>query len=295
MTIPFYQVDVFTDHIFGGNPLAVFPEGQRFAEEDLIKIAREMNLSETTFVYPSTHAEADFNVRIFTPTQELPFAGHPTLGTTHVLRELKWVAPEKNPIRLNFKVGIISVSREGDKEFMEHPPAKTLHHLNSDFAVCKALGLTPDCIDDSFPIQVVSTGFPALIVPIKSINYLNKININSEVLHEILSPLGVDMIYPFCCETSNDKHTIHSRGFAPALGIPEDPATGSVAGAMGAYWANFKDGENITMVIEQGYAMGRPSLITVEIKKQEGEIKNIRVGGRSKNVFFGQMEQNGLS
>ena len=102
MEIPFYQVDVFTDHIFGGNPLAVFPQSQCLQEEYLQKIAREMNLSETTFVYPSSIVEADFDVRIFTPTQELPFAGHPTLGTAYILREKGYITPNQRPIRLNF-------------------------------------------------------------------------------------------------------------------------------------------------------------------------------------------------
>ena len=291
MTIPFYQVDVFTDRIFGGNPLAVFTEGQKFAEEDLIKVAREMNLSETTFVYPFNQDEADFDVRIFTPTQEIPFAGHPILGTTHVLREKQLISPHKNPIRLNLKAGIISVWREEDKDFMEHPNAQTLHHLRPSDNIFKALGITSECIDNNFPLQVVSTGFPALIIAVNSLSNLNRIKVNKEMLHQVLSPLEIDMIYPFCCETLNKNHTVQSRAFAPGLGIPEDPATGSVAGAMGAYWANLTNKQDIKMVIEQGYAMQRPSLITVEIKKKGNKIQKIRVGGRTKNVFCAQMDK----
>ena len=143
METPFYQVDVFTNHIFGGNPLAVFTKGQDLKEEYLQKVAREMNLSETTFVFPSTKDEADFDVRIFTPTLEIPFAGHPTLGTAYVLRKNGWVTRDKNPIRLNFKAGIIPVWAEKDKDFMQHPAAKTLYELDRSEKIAKALGAIP--------------------------------------------------------------------------------------------------------------------------------------------------------
>lgn len=289
MEIPFYQVDVFTDHIFGGNPLAVFTSGQNFQEGELQKVAREMNLSETTFVYPSSTNEADFDVRIFTPTREIPFAGHPTLGTAYVLRKNALVTPEKNPLRLNFKGGIISVWVEGNKSFMQHPPAQTLHEVDPSEKIAQALGLTSNDLDENFPLRVVSTGFPALIVPITFLFKIREIDINTQILSEVLKPLGIDMIYPFCRETVDRENTVHVRAFAPSLGIPEDPATGSVAGAMGAYWASFNDDEEIRMVIEQGYEMQRPSLIHVEISKQE--IQKIRVGGQCKPVFTGYMQR----
>lgn len=286
MKIPFYQVDVFTDHVFGGNPLAVFTSGSDFKEEDLQKVAREMNLSETTFVYPASTDEADFDVRIFTPTSEIPFAGHPTLGTAYVLR--KYCGVTENPLRLNFKAGVISVWEEKGKSFMQHPPAKTLHELDRSEKIAEALGLGLRDLDENFPVRVVSTGFPALIVPINSINKINEIGINTQTLSEVLSPMGIDMIYPFCPETLKAENTVHVRAFAPGLGIPEDPATGSVAGAMGAYWASLSSDDEIRMVIEQGHEMQRPSLIYVEVSKQE--IQKIRVGGQCQSVFTGCME-----
>ncbi len=291
METPFYQVDVFTDHIFGGNPLAVFTQGQNFKEEDLQKVAREMNLSETTFVYPSTKKEADFDVRIFTPTREIPFAGHPTLGTAYVLR--KYGATTVNPLRLNFKAGIISVSTDVDKSFMRHPPAQTLHELSLTQKIANALGIPLIGLDENLPLKVVSTGFPALFVPIKSLSIINEIDVNTQILDEVLGPLGIDMIYPFCRETLNPKNTVHARAFAPGLGIPEDPATGSVAGAMGAYWASLTDEEEISMVIEQGYAMQRPSLIHVEVSNQGNQ--EICVGGQCQSVFTGIMDLGGES
>ena len=289
MGIPFYQVDVFTDHIFGGNPLAVFTEGQKLKEEDLQKIAREMNLSETSFVYPSTKNEADFDVRIFTPTREIPFAGHPTLGSAYVLR--KYGAAKENPLRLNFKAGVIPVSTEGDRSFMQHPPAQILHELIPSKIIAEALGIPLSSLDGNLPIKVVTTGFPALFVPVNSLSIINKIAINTQTLNEVLDPLKIDMIYPFCRETLNPNNTVHSRAFAPGLGILEDPATGSVAGAMGAYWASLSNEVDISMVIEQGYAMQRPSLIHVEVSSRE--IQKIRVGGQCQSVFTGLMDLEG--
>ena len=291
MEISFYQVDVFTDHIFGGNPLAVFTDGQCFREEDLQMVAREMNLSETTFVFPSTMEEADFDVRIFTPTREIPFAGHPTLGTAYVLRKNGWVTRDKNPIRLNFKAEIIPVWSEKDKDFMQHPAAKMLYELDRSEKIAKALGLSLNRLDNTLPVQVVSTGFPALLVPVGSLQAMKEITLNSQTLHEILEPLEIDMIYPFCRETVRTENTVHSRAFAPGLGITEDPATGSVAGAMGAYWASLENNQDIeiAMVIEQGYEMERPSIINVEVSKQGGKVQKIRVGGQTQPVFTGRM------
>ena len=254
-------------------------------------VAREMNLSETTFVYPSTRDEADFDVRIFTPTLEIPFAGHPTLGTAYVLRKNGWVTKDKNPIRLNLKAGIIPVWAEKNKDFMQHPAAKTLYELDHSEKIAKALGLSLTHLDGTLPVQVVSTGFPALLVPVGSLQAMKEITLNSQTLHEILEPLEIDMIYPFCRETVRTENTVHSRAFAPGLGITEDPATGSVAGAMGAYWASLENNQDIeiAMVIEQGYEMERPSIINVEVSKQGGKVQKIRVGGQTQPVFTGRM------
>ena len=283
MEISFYQVDVFTKHLFGGNPLAVFPQAQDFKEEDLQKVAREMNLSETTFVYPSTSEEADFDVRIFTPTCEIPFAGHPTLGTAYVLRENGLVTKDKNPLRLNFKAGIIPVWAEEDKGFMQHPPAKFLQELERSEKISQALGLGLKCLDDRFPIQVVSTGFPALLVPVISLDNIKEVAINAQVLDEVLEPLGIDMVYAFTTQVVHSSFTLHSRAFAPSMGIPEDPATGSVSGAVGAYLAKYDviEKEKLGDIkIEQGYEMKRPGLIFVTV-----DGKTIRVGGKTRMVF----------
>ena len=278
MQTPFYQVDVFSDELFGGNPLAVFLRGEDFKEAQFQQMAREMNLSETTFVLPSSHPDADFDVRIFTPEKELPFAGHPTLGTAFVLRHAGLVPSTQNHVRLNFKVGVIQVDlQEDDKIFMTQPPGKILQTFTNTEEVAQVLGLTANNID--LPVQTASTGFPALLVPINSLRAMQRIVLNLSLLKVLLEEAEVDMIYPFTRQTLDQKSSVHARGFAPFVGIPEDPATGSVAGALG-YYLNNKNPKEKNLIIEQGYEMKRPGLIFVSMDGAK-----IQVGGKTRMVF----------
>ena len=278
METPFYQVDVFSDELFGGNPLAVFLRGEDFKEAQFQQVAREMNLSETTFVLPSSHPDADFDVRIFTPEKEIPFAGHPTLGTAFVLRHAGLVSETQDHIRLNFKVGVIPVHLQEDgKIFMTQPPGKILQTFSNTEEIAQALGLTGNNID--LPVQTASTGFPALLVPINSLRAMQRIVLNLSLLKVLLEESGVDMIYPFTRQTLDQKSSVHARGFAPFVGIPEDPATGSVAGALG-YYLKDKDPKEENVIIEQGYEMQRPGLIFVRMDGTK-----IQVGGKTRMVF----------
>ena len=278
METPFYQVDVFSDELFGGNPLAVFLRGEDFKEAQFQQMAREMNLSETTFVLPSSHPDADFDVRIFTPEKELPFAGHPTLGTAFVLQHTGLVPSTQNHVRLNFKVGVIQVDlQEDDKIFMTQPPGKILQTFTNTEEVAQVLGLTANNID--LPVQTASTGFPALLVPINSLRAMQRIVLNLSLLKVLLEEAEVDMIYPFTRQTLDQKSSVHARGFAPFVGIPEDPATGSVAGALG-YYLKDKNPKEENLIIEQGYEMKRPGLIFVSMDGAK-----IQVGGKTRMVF----------
>ena len=289
METPFYQVDVFSGELFGGNPLAVFLRGEDFKEPQLQQVAREMNLSETTFIFPSSHPDADFDVRIFTPEKEIPFAGHPTLGTAFVLRDSGMLASSQNKLRLKFKAGLIPVSLEEDgKIFMTQPSGKIFQTFMYKERIAQALGLTENNLDELLPVQSASTGFPALLVPINSLRAMQRIVLNLSLLKELLDEVGVDMIYPFTRQTCEEASSIHSRGFAPFIGIPEDPATGSVAGALG-YYLNDKDPKEKTIVIEQGYEMKRPGQIFVELDNVEGQSPSIRVGGNARLVFKGTL------
>ncbi len=285
METPFYQVDVFSDQLFGGNPLAVFLQGQDFKETQFQQVAREMNLSETTFVLPSSHAEADFDVRIFTPEKEIPFAGHPTLGTAYILRHSGMATT--TALTLNFKAGLIPVQvRDDEKIFMTQPPGKILQTFSDKERVSRVLGLNLNELDGTLPIQTVSTGFPALLVPVVSLDAMTRIQLDLPLLKSLLDEVRVDMIYPFSPETCDAGNSIHARGFAPFIGIQEDPATGSVAGALG-YYLNEKDPARRKITIEQGYEIKRPGHIFVEIGS--GKANPIHVGGATRMVFKGSL------
>lgn len=284
----FFQVDVFTDQVFGGNPLAVFPEPEHLSEEAHLQIAREMNLSETTFIYPPEHPEADFKIRIFTPGKEIPFAGHPTLGTAHILWETGKTASDS--VILEMGAGLIKVSRKQNALLMEQPLPSYGNTVEAVDQVAEALSIDPGDIDSRFPMQIVSTGFPALYVPLKNLKAVQNVGLNLTALRKILG--DIDMIYVFTRETLESTSTIHSRAFAPFIGIPEDPATGSAAGALGAYLIHHKVIENpspAAMVIEQGFEMNRPSHIQVSVEETNGEIRSVQVGGQAITVLEGNL------
>ena len=286
----FFQVDVFTDRVFGGNPLAVLPEPGNLSEGVLQQIAREMNLSETTFVYPPVNPEADFRIRIFTPGKEIPFAGHPTLGTAHILWETGKIASTSDSVVLEMGAGLIRVTKRQKHLFMEQPIPHFGSTVDAANRVAEALSIDPGGIDSRFPLQIVSTGFPALYVPLKNLKTIQNIELNIPVLREILG--SVDMIYVFTVETLESTSTVHSRAFAPFVGIPEDPATGSAAGALGAYLVHHQIIEGLDsskIVIEQGFEMNRPSLIHVNVGKAGGDIASIQVGGQAITVLEGNL------
>ena len=253
METPYYQVDVFSGDLFGGNPLAVFLRGKNFTEGQFQKVSREMNLSETTFIFPPSSAEVDFDIRVFTPEKEIPFAGHPTLGTAYVLRKANMIPANQNKLKLKFRGGVIPVQFEEDnKIYMVQPSGKILQTYSKLEKIANCLGLNLNTIDTNLPIQTVTTGFPALLIPITSLRAIQRININLPLLKEVLNEVEVDMIFPFTRETVNLENSIHARGFAPFIGISEDPATGSVSGALG-YYLYSKNREEKKIMIEQGF------------------------------------------
>ena len=289
MDIPFYQVDVFSNKLFEGNPLAVFLKGENFKEDQLQQVAREMNLSETTFVFPPSQPDANFDVRIFTPGKEIPFAGHPTLGTAFVLKYAGLISSAKNNLILNFKTGLISVHLQDDGIIlMKTPAGKILQTFSNTKKVADTLGIKPNNIEPNLPIQTVTTGFPALLVPINSLGSMKEILLDLPLLKPLLKEVKADMIYPFTRQTFDQENSIHARGFAPFIGIPEDPGTGSVASALG-YYLYKKNSKEKRIIIEQGYEMKRPSNIFVEIDAVEGSTIEIRVGGRVRLVFKGTL------
>ncbi|NDJ35898.1 MAG: PhzF family phenazine biosynthesis protein, partial [Chloroflexi bacterium] len=239
----FVQVDVFTDVIFGGNPLAVFPDAEGLSSDEMQKIARELNLSETAFVLPPTDSRADVRVRFFTPTSELPFAGHPTIGTHVALAKLGRYTINGPVTRVfqQVRVGVLPVdlitdgNGSTDRAVMTQDTARHGEIYEDRARIAAALGLSKDDLMEDLPPQVYSTGLPGLIVPVASLDAIESVNLNIAAFTEICKALSVTSASVFTLETLDNAHHAHVRVFAPMLGIMEDPATGSLAGALGSY------------------------------------------------------------
>ncbi|WP_341365640.1 PhzF family phenazine biosynthesis protein [Yoonia sp. BS5-3] len=249
--------DVFTENAFGGNQLAVIPDATQLAEDDLQKIAREFNFSEVTFVYPPTNPGHTAKVRIFTPTMEVPFAGHPTIGTAIALRDLG----HAGDMVMELGVGPIPCTFDGDLASFTTSKALELLDQPDPALVAEALGLTPgDLKTDVHVPQQASLGLPFVICQLQNSDALNRCSPSLDAIKRGAGqhPVGHDFsLYAYVCEGDE----IQSRMFAPLDNIPEDPATGSAAATLAALLTE-KLGTAQTLNITQGTAMGRPSQIT---------------------------------
>lgn len=310
---PFIQLDVFTDQAFCGNPLAVFPEAEGLTDERMQQIAREMNLSETVFVLPSEREEALRRLRIFTPNSELPFAGHPIAGTWNCLAREGVVAPPEGGngwthIKHEVGIGVLPV----EIEFKDGEPVRVVMtqgkfeirgeiddgHEQADIA--RSLGLSREDLDESLPIQAVSTGNTMLLVPIRSLADLGNCRPNQNLLDEIFERSeayrGGTGCYAFTRETIElGAARAHARFFV-GMNIGEDPATGSASGPLGGYLV-YHDATRVDpvdgvykFVIEQGDFINRPSRIELEVKGAPGKVEEVRVGGTSVVVARGVLE-----
>ena len=242
----FFQVDVFTDRPFGGNPLAVFPDAEGLPTDQMQSLAREMNLSETTFVLPPGAADADFKVRIFTPAAELPFAGHPVVGTHWVLAHLGRVdlSEPVTQVRFELGVGVLSadlhvVGGKVERVVMTQDRPAFLAIVEGISELAQGLGLPAEAITETgLPVQLVSTGVPQMMVPVRSLAEIQALDagkLNTAVLNRICDAVGTKCVMVFALATERPESAVHTRMFAPLLGVPEDPATGSANGALGAY------------------------------------------------------------
>jgi trans-2,3-dihydro-3-hydroxyanthranilate isomerase len=284
------QIDVFTDRAFTGNALAVCLDGRGLTTEQMQDIARETNLSETTFVLPGDEAAERQNavrVRIFTVQEELPFAGHPTLGTAFVLRGSS-AAPE---IRLQLNVGTVPVRFEdspGQPAFGEMTQLDPKFEVQHDReAVARALGLSIGDLDPTLPIETVSTGVPFTVTPIRALKVLQTLRIDPARTSQYLAQSGGKFFYFVCRETSNPAIRLHARMLFYG---GEDPATGSAAGCATAWMvAHAVAQTDERVLIEQGVEMKRPSRIFVRASKSDNRVVNVRVGGNAVEVMRGQM------
>lgn len=298
----YHRVDVFTDRVFGGNPLAVFTNGRGITSETMQAIAKEFNLSETTFVLPPDDARHDYRVRIFTPANELPMAGHPTVGTSYVLAREHMIERADDggvTVTLEEGVGPIPVRveyKDGEPVFAEMTqPAPTFGPRLEDLApVAEMLSLGVADIDERLPVEVVSCGLPFLYVPLKSLDAARRARPRADSMERLLAGIIPPEVFVFTRETEHAGSTVHSRMFAPPLGITEDPATGAASGPLGSYLVRYglvsAGGGAAEIVSEQGIEMGRPSFIKIRIKTDGDRVSGVHVGGQTVYVGEGFIE-----
>jgi trans-2,3-dihydro-3-hydroxyanthranilate isomerase len=293
MKIPFYIVDVFTERRFSGNQLAVISGPSNLSSDQMQDIAREMHFSETTFINPAPALKNHYPVRIFTPEHEVPFAGHPVLGTAFVIREEIMERPS-NDIILDLSVGSIPVSYILE---LGKPPMFWMKQNGPVFGrtfetaeVAKVLTLPVSALDIRFPIEEVSTGLPVIIVPVRSLAAVKSARINTDAYQDLIDGTEAKALHIFCPDTYDPDHTFNARMFGPYYGILEDPATGSANGCLAAYLYKHRYFQKIPQVImvEQGYEIHRPSLISCRVHEESGKIM-IEVGGTVIMVARGEI------
>lgn len=290
--LTFYVVDVFAEERYTGNQLAVFRSGRALPDTEMQRIAREMNFSETTFILSDEKRNGGYDVRIFTPKTELPFAGHPTLGTAFVIqREI--VKEPVETIILNLKVGQIPVTfsysgKDADILWMKQVQPTFGQTFDTE-SISQVLSLYAEDVDNRFPIQDVSTGVPSIIVPLKTLDAVKRARIDKDKYFKFIKEKQAKTILVFCPETYNKENDLNVRFFADYYGVPEDPATGSANGCLAGYLVKHRyfGKDQIDIRVEQGYEIGRPSLLLLKAENREGKI-DVHVGGRVVMIAKGE-------
>ncbi len=293
MGYPLYLVDVFAETKYAGNQLAVVGNAAGLKDTEMQSIAREMNYSETTFILSGREREGGYDVRIFSLDQELPFAGHPTLGTAFIIQQVLIGAPVDR-VNLNLAVGQIPVSFSYDNE---RPAELWMEQIEPGFGlsfergqVAAALGLDPILVDQNYPVQEVSTGLPFIIVPLVSLEAVRSCRLDVKLYENLIAGAEAKSILVFCPEAYSPDNQVNARMFDPYHGIAEDPATGSANGCLAAYLVRhaYYGKKEIDLRVEQGYEIGRPSLLLIRAKESEKGAISVSVGGRV--IMVGQGE-----
>jgi trans-2,3-dihydro-3-hydroxyanthranilate isomerase len=292
-TYRYLHLDVFTERPFEGNQLAVFPQPQGLSTKDMQRITKEMNFSECTFIFPAETPGTGVRMRIFTPAEELPMAGHPTIGSTYALVHERVIAPRRTEFVFGLGVGPTPVSlewRESTLDFvwMTQQPPSFRGRIKDRAGFVRAIGLSPEEVARDLPIEVISCGVPFLIAPIASRDAVDRVIIERRAYREVCLASGLDELPLFAFTTDRTNATedeaVYSRMLAPQLGVSEDPATGSASGPLGCYLATYDLVPKSALahhISLQGVRMGRPSRIHVSIDQSGGRIARVRVGGRS--------------
>ena len=287
----FVIADVFTTQRFGGNQLAVFTDGEGLDAATMQDIAREMHFSETTFLFPPERG-GDFQVRIFTPEYELPFAGHPVVGTANVIvsEQMKQMDIALTSVTLETGVGSIQVEvkTEGDKPghtTMTQPLPVVKGTLADIESLARALSIdTSDIKQTGLPVEAIYNGITVLVVPVALRSAIEAIKVDAGALEKISRQMGAQTVLAFTRETTEPASTVHCRVFAPAAGVLEDAATGSANGSLGYYLVKHKvvEVKAVTRILsEQGFEMKRPSLLHIEVDLDPNteDVSGVRVGG----------------
>lgn len=298
MVLPFYTLDVFTDRVFGGNGLGVFPDAAHLPAGLMQRIAREMNLSETVFLGPPDGG-GDARVRIFTPGVEVPFAGHPTVGSAVFLASRRDDVPEDGTVTLVLEenVGPVPVDvrfEDGRPVFARFTTAVPPEHRPLPWSpgeLAAMVGLGEEDLDPDLPLEAVSCGLPYSIVPVRDSDAVRRSLLDMARWTRMLADTPDHHVYVVTTRPDAAGADVHVRMYAPGSGVPEDPATGSAAAALGAYLAA-ADGRSdgaLSWTVVQGAEMGRPSTIQVEADRKAGRTDAVRVGGGAVFVSEGSM------
>jgi trans-2,3-dihydro-3-hydroxyanthranilate isomerase len=288
----YLHYDVFTDHLFGGNQLAVFLDGRGLPAETMQAIAKEMSFSETTFLLPPEAAGTDVRMRIFTPGEEMPMAGHPTIGTTFALARAGVIERGRRQFVFGCNIGPVSVALtwNGDDlsfAWMTQPLPTFGEPIADPGRTAAVLSLSPAAVAGTgLPVQIVSCGVPFLFVPLTARMAVDNVTVNPGLLDALLNAIGSSAhgVFVFSSQPGEARATVYSRMFAPELGVSEDPATGAASGPLGCYLVRHKivaPEKADAMISLQGVKMGRPSHVHMSIGLDKGAISSVRVGGEA--------------
>lgn len=290
--IPFLILDVFATGKYTGNQLAVCLAAGDLTDVQMQQIAREINFSETTFVTSSEPVNGGYDTRIFTPTTELPFAGHPTLGTAFAIQQ-EIIKDTIERVNLNYQVGQIPVDLnyfhgQPDILWMHQQQPKFYNAVDVDL-LATVIGVNPTDIDSRYPIEPISTGLPFIIVPMKTVAAVSQAKLNLDLYTRTVANLPAQAILVFCPETIDPTRQLHVRVFTECFGIPEDPATGSANGCLAAYLAKYQyfGSPNIDITVEQGIEMGRTSLLYLRANHTPTNCP-VSIGGRVISIAKGE-------
>ena len=290
--LPFYLVDVFAERKYAGNQLAVVDSSAALSSAQMQEIANEMHFSETSFILSHKQHKGGFEVRIFTPSAEVPFAGHPTLGTAYIIRHFI-VKKRVDDVLLNLKVGQIPVSFEktGARQEMVwmEQASPTFGKTFSVPQLAQVLGLSIGDFNSRYPIQEVSTGMPFIIVPLKTLDAVKRARISMDSLLGLAKEAKAGILV-FCPETYEKGNDLNVRVFVDLFGIPEDPATGSGNGCLAGYLSRYRyfGTDEVNARVEQGYEVRRRSLLLLKAEDRAGSIR-VHVGGKVMLVAVGKL------